>query len=127
MPGNRVTFGSTEVPDIDAEVTDVATEEAVSESDRWGRRFSCDDVALLSTVKPSPQVDEDPACWEESPMRERRVVRRSVDLRMVRLVSRTVGTPEDKVNFGVLMGREHFAVCAKFGTDGTGPCMINRC
>ena len=60
--------------------------------DAGGRRASVDSVGaadaagivsvkLLSTVNGSPHVTVD--CWVERPMRERRVVRRSVDLRIL--------------------------------------------
>lgn len=63
-------------------------------ADAVGRRASVDSdgaaagavaVALLSTVKGSPHTDVD--CWVERPIRESRVVRRSVDLRILCRVS----------------------------------------
>jgi hypothetical protein len=47
MPGNLVTLGSAEESDSDVEDTDAATEETGFERERWERRFSCDEVALL--------------------------------------------------------------------------------
>jgi hypothetical protein len=48
-----------------------------------GRRSSVEAVrvALLATVKGWPQEDED--CWDERPMREKRVVLRRFDLRIL--------------------------------------------
>ena len=55
-----------------------------------GSRFSRDeDVAPLSTVKGSPHEETD--CWAERPMRERSVVRRSVDLRILMMVQKPDG------------------------------------
>jgi hypothetical protein len=54
-----------------------------------GTKLTCDDVALLSTVKGWPHEEVD--CAEERPRRERRVVLRRDDLRILRwLIGRNI-------------------------------------
>jgi hypothetical protein len=124
MPGNRVTLGSAEESDSDAEDVDAATEEMGSERERWERRFSCDEVALLSTVKPRLKVDEETDCWVERPMRERRVVRRSVDLRMLRVVLSAGRTLKNKIDFSVLVDEVDVVVCRDSRIDCTGTASV---
>lgn len=58
----------------------IAADETTRLADE-GRRLTCDEVAPLSTEKGSPHERVD--CWVERPMRERRVVRRREDLRIL--------------------------------------------